>query len=71
MEEKFSLTLFEKLRLLDKYMPLHCQIFAVLINCFFVLYEGWSSAALAPFACQVRSCNREALGGGQGACTAS
>ncbi|KAG1656928.1 hypothetical protein FOA52_008176 [Chlamydomonas sp. UWO 241] len=51
-EEKYSLTLFEKFRLMDKYMPLHLQLFAVLINSFFVLYEGWASAALSPFACQ-------------------
>jgi hypothetical protein len=29
------------------------QLLAVLINSCFVLYQGWASAALYPFACQM------------------
>jgi hypothetical protein len=33
-------------------MPLYQQLIAVVINAFFVVYQGWASAALNIFACQ-------------------
>ena len=46
-----TLSLCTPHRLLDEHMPLGQQLLAVVINACFVVFQGWSSAALSSFAC--------------------